>query len=59
MQTTVPRYHYSISQYLYASKGDARKDDNIDFSNEFPADDSRYEFPLAMGSPYDAGSSVY
>ncbi|KAH7347995.1 hypothetical protein BKA66DRAFT_447540 [Pyrenochaeta sp. MPI-SDFR-AT-0127] len=52
-------YHVSKTRgrkkYLRAFPNDDSKGNKLSFPKECPADDSRYEFPLMNGSPYDGG----
>ncbi|KDN71933.1 putative guanyl-specific ribonuclease F1 [Colletotrichum sublineola] len=45
------------NQYPHPFPNDDSKGNTLKFPKECPADDSRYEFPLMNGSPYDGGKN--
>ncbi|KAJ0352268.1 hypothetical protein COL154_012598 [Colletotrichum chrysophilum] len=45
------------NQYPHPFPNDDSKGVKLNFPKDCPADDSRYEFPLMNGSPYDGGKN--
>lgn len=45
------------NQYPHPFPNDDYKGVKLNFPKDCPADDSRYEFPLMNGSPYDGGKN--